>query len=69
LTKIILITDKVYNYLTSIKNESESFTQLFKRLTEKKKASEFIKLEGTIKDEDFKLPSRKSFKSREIRFD
>ena len=55
LTKTLTIRDEVYNKLTSIKKENESFSELFERLIEGTNSIEALKsLRGTVEFRDKK---------------
>jgi len=55
LTKTLTIRDEVYNKLTSIKKENESFSELFERLVEGTGSIEALKnLRGTVEFRDKK---------------
>lgn len=53
MTKIVSLADDAYDYLKSLKNEDESFSEVVRRLAPKKDPRGLLKLAGCLKDESF----------------
>ncbi|MFH1053918.1 MAG: antitoxin VapB family protein [Candidatus Woesearchaeota archaeon] len=76
MTKIISIADDAYEYLSSLKEEKESFSKVIRRLKPKSDQRDLLKLAGVLKDNDPYvkamegiIKSRSKIKSREVKFD
>lgn len=50
MTKCITISDDAYNSLNTLKKDNESFSEVVRRLTAKKKGEGLLKLAGIWKD-------------------
>jgi len=50
MTKCITLSDDAYNDLRALKTDNESFSEVVRRLTTKKKREELLKLAGIWKD-------------------
>lgn len=51
MTKIVSLADDAYEYLKSLKNENESFSEVVRRLSPKKDARELLKFAGILKND------------------
>ncbi|MFH1316234.1 MAG: antitoxin VapB family protein [Candidatus Woesearchaeota archaeon] len=76
MTKIISIADDAYEYLSSLKEEKESFSKVIRRLKPKSDQRDLLKLAGVLKDDDPYvkamegiIKSRENIKFKTPRFD
>lgn len=50
MTRCITLSDDAYNNLKALKTDNESFSEVVRRITTKKKSEELLKLAGIWKD-------------------
>lgn len=73
MTKCITLSDDAYNDLKALKTDNESFSEIVRKLTKKKKSEELLKLAGIWKDKPEMVKTmkgiyknRKNFKLRNL---
>ena len=66
-SKVISLSDEVYETLSKLKRGGESFSELFKRMSISKKHKSLLDLEGAIKDPHFEEAMKIVLKKRSIR--